>query len=1093
MTDFSFRLKNVATVVACFAAFMLVSVVLPSCETEEFSVTFTTGGGGASPPSQWVKKGGRVEKPADPRRNGYEFDGWFDGDVEWDFSTAVRADLHLVAKWTAVYTVEFYVEVSGMSSPPPQIVRSGNKIEKPEDPIRANFIFEGWSKVRYSNDFWNFDTETVTEDIRLWAQWELESYPVTFDSDGGSDVEAQNVTHGQRATRPADPTRDGYTFGGWLYGSTMWNFTTVVTEPITLTASWAEVHIVTFDSDGGSAVANQNVTHGNRATRPAVNPTRSGFAFDGWFDGETEWVFTTTITASITLTAKWTALHIVTFNSNGGSARNPLTVRHGETATSPANPTRSGFVFDGWFYDGTEWNFATVITAPITLTAQWTRQYTVTFNSTGGTPTPQQQTVREGGRVVRPSNPTRTNNIFVGWAKENNETSALWDFDTETVTANMTLFARWELRSYLVTFDSNGGTSVDDQNIAHGSTATIPANPTREGFEFDGWFRNNSAWNFTTAITAPITLTARWTATHTVTFDSDGGSAVEAQTIRHGSRATQPAVDPTREGFAFDGWFNGNTQWNFNTTITAPITLTARWTALHTVTFDSDGGSAVAAQTIRHGNRATRPAVNPTRAGFVFDGWFSGDTEWNFNNTITAPITLTAKWTAAHIVTFNSNGGSAVAAQTIRHGNTATRPTNPTRSGFAFDGWFDGDAEWNFNTAITAPITLTAKWTVTHTVTFNSNGGSAVSSQTIRDGSTANRPANPTRAFTPTAGLYEGTLTTIPSNHTFVEWRRGSSSTAFDFSAPITESITLTAVWNTPLGSPISSVPGYDVDAVVTYVNANSTGGNGYTLLLGANAIAGDLTINMGGARLNIMGIGTERTITASGSNRRMFTIDGNNANLTLGQNITLSGGNIHVLRGTLTMRSGSKITGFNMLGAGAVLFHVVYVNGSNATFTMEGGEITGNSPAAGSSIGSVNIGDGATFNMSGGSITGNLNLHHTIPQDVYINPNCTFRLSGSATIGNLMLNATGATSRPSISINGSHSGSITALYLRGTAWTNELINWWTNAPIIVNGNTTVINRFNNALGNFVSDRETTSPAINATHQINSSGVLVLK
>ena len=205
----------------------------------------------------------------------------------------------------------------------------------------------------------------------------------------------------------------------------------------------------------------------------------------------------------------------------------------------------------------------------------------------------------------------------------------------------------------------------------------------------------------------------------TVTFDSNGGSAVEAQTIDAGSKATAPAA-PTKEGFTFKGWFNGETEWKFDTdTVSEDITLTAKWeeipAAKVTVTFDSNGGSAVEAQTIDAGSKATAPAA-PTKEGFTFKGWFNGETEWKFDtDTVSEDITLTAKWeeipAAKVTVTFDSNGGSAVEAQTIDAGSKATAPAAPTKEGFTFKGWFNGETEWKFDTdTVSEDITLTAKW-----------------------------------------------------------------------------------------------------------------------------------------------------------------------------------------------------------------------------------------------------------------------------------------------------------------------------------------------------------------------------------------------
>ena len=135
--------------------------------------------------------------------------------------------------------------------------------------------------------------------------------------------------------------------------------------------------------------------------------------------------------------------------------------------------------------------------------------YTVTFDSKDGSHVTA-QTVKEGNRIEKPADPTLQNYGFAGWSKADNETSALWNFETETVTENMTLFARWAIDMYTVTFDSDGGGAVPAQNIAYGDIAINPADPTRDGYVFGGWFHNDMEWNFATAITASITFKAKW-------------------------------------------------------------------------------------------------------------------------------------------------------------------------------------------------------------------------------------------------------------------------------------------------------------------------------------------------------------------------------------------------------------------------------------------------------------------------------------------------------------------------------------------------------------------------------------------------------
>ena len=145
-----------------------------------------------------------------------------------------------------------------------------------------------------------------------------EVYTVTFDSYGGTPVPpAQEVEYGLTATKPADPTLKGYTFAFWYLGedeqnATAYDFNTPVTENITLTAKWnINKYTVTFDSYGGTPVPPaQEVEYGLTATEPAA-PEKTGYTFDGWYLGDEKYDFSAAVEQNITLTAKW---HITPHN-----------------------------------------------------------------------------------------------------------------------------------------------------------------------------------------------------------------------------------------------------------------------------------------------------------------------------------------------------------------------------------------------------------------------------------------------------------------------------------------------------------------------------------------------------------------------------------------------------------------------------------------------------------------------------------------------------------------------------------------------------------------------------------------------------------
>ena len=264
---------------------------------------------------------------------------------------------------------------------------------------------------------------------------------------------------------------------------------------------------------------------------------------------------------------------------------------------------------------------------------------------------------------------------------------------------------------------------------------------------------------------------------YSVSFSVDGGSTVPAQTIAHGEKATEPPP-PTKAGYTFVGWYtssSGNTPFNFDTTITGDITIYAKWSPVtHTVSFDVDGGSTISAQTIAHGEKATEPP-SPTKVGHTFVGWYTsstGNTPFNFDTAITGATIVYAKWNPlTYTVSFDVDGGNTIPAQTIAHGEKATEPPSPTKAGHTFVGWYtssSGNTAFNFDTAITGATMIYAKWnpvTVTHTVSFDVAGGSAVSNQMVVHEGKASQPTKaPTKAGYTFGGWYTNNAYTTPYN-----------------------------------------------------------------------------------------------------------------------------------------------------------------------------------------------------------------------------------------------------------------------------------------------------------------------------------------
>ena len=378
----------------------------------------------------------------------------FSGSTAETYATANSHPFHALLEVT-------YDSQGGSAVPNGYVKDSGQKLDPPDDPSRDGYVFGGWYKEAACTNVWDFDNDTVSSAMTLYAKW-TPAYTVTFETNGGGTIASQTVAQGNKAAKPSDPSRGGYTFGGWYKEAActnVWNFDNdTVSSAMTLYAKWTvNTYTVTFDKNAAAAtgtMANQSRAYDDGLALTANAFSRTGYDFIGWS------------TDPAATTAEWT--------------------------------------------DGATVNLTNTNGATVALYAVWgTHAYTVTFNTNGGTGTMANQSrVYDDGLALTANAFSRTGYDFMGWSTDPAATTAEWtDGATVNLTsadgATVTLYAVWGAYVYTVTFDKNAAAATGTmaaQSRAYDDGLALTANAfSRTGYDFMGWS------------TDPAATTANWT------------------------------------------------------------------------------------------------------------------------------------------------------------------------------------------------------------------------------------------------------------------------------------------------------------------------------------------------------------------------------------------------------------------------------------------------------------------------------------------------------------------------------------------------------------------------------------------------------
>ena len=512
----------------------------------------------------------------------------------------------------------------------------------------------------------------------------LISFPVTYKSVYGNDIDwtvqegKENIiqydeeAHWMVVNRPTEGDDEKVDITVTITGEGNATATKTFTVTVPVGKTVTKEYQISYELDGGTNNQNNPSSyHLGDATITLQAPTKEGYTFLGWYEGETkiEKIYVGSM-QDYELTAQWTInTYTVKFNDYDGSLIKEETVSHGSAATAPADPSREGYTFTGWdvAFDS--------ITSALTVTATYEiNKYKVTF-------TVDDEEVQTGeyeynSEIQFPTEPTKEGATFTGWYYG----QELYEEGDLVPAEDITLVAGWSNKAqFTITFNTDGGSEVASVKVYEGSEAQTPTEPTKIGYTFAGWKNaEGEVVEFPYTPTDNVTLTAQWTINqYTITFNTVGGTEIASITQNYGTAVTAPA-DPTKEGYTFAGW-------DKEIPLTMPaddVTITAQWTInQYTITFNTVGGTEIDPITQNYGTAVTAPA-DPTKEGYTFAGW-----DEEIPSTMPAGnVTITAEWTI-NTYTFTYIIEGVETEVEYEYATQIEVPTAPSKDGYTFAGW----------------------------------------------------------------------------------------------------------------------------------------------------------------------------------------------------------------------------------------------------------------------------------------------------------------------------------------------------------------------------------------------------------------------
>ncbi|MGD9909372.1 MAG: InlB B-repeat-containing protein [Candidatus Izemoplasmatales bacterium] len=523
---------------------------------------------------------------------------------------------------------------------------------------RKDYDFSGW----YSDEALLTSVTfpyPLSSDTDLYASWTPHAYQINYHLDGGLNHPSNPDSYTLLDTPLTleNPTKEGYSFVGWYLDNTyLGNSVSSIStgeedlQDYELYALWTlDLYTLTFVDDEGQTIWTNDYLY--QTDLSAVSyplGDKYGYDLSGWSSS----IPLTMPNHDVTITANYTiGEYRIYFDTQGGSAIPLIQALYQEAISAPLTaPTYLGYDFDGYYTDltySTTYLFDTMPGEDITLYVKWTlHPYQITYMLIGGVNDSRNPATFTLGDSFDFYDPSRAGYQFDGFYLNSEGTGEVITDLSSFMLEDITLYAKWTIRSYTVTFYEADQTTILNQYTFDYMDGLIPIQsviPSRlDGYTFVGWSQ-------AIPLTMPsedLSFYPRFTPNnYTITYDSRGGNSIAWEEYRYDSLIDLPI--PTRIGYSFDGWYTDttlNTKFELLNMPSTNLTLYAKWTEIfYTLYFSVNGVNFE----IELGYGSTVPWLdNPTKTNYEFVGWYIGDELIN-PSTFTMPerdVTVVARF-----------------------------------------------------------------------------------------------------------------------------------------------------------------------------------------------------------------------------------------------------------------------------------------------------------------------------------------------------------------------------------------------------------------------------------------------------------------